>query len=286
MFLLAQTEAPQSFTETIRTSLQQTLTDMWTETVALIPNVAGMLVILLLGYLIAVVFRWVASTVLARVQFDAICEKTGLTEIMRSLGVEMSPSQIVGKLVFYGILLMFLVSAVDVLGMERVSQSISTLLGYIPSVIGALVILTFGLMLANFVRAMVRGAADRMGLEYAGAVGQLVYGLLIIVIGSLAVAQLQIETDLINRVIEISLMAAGAGLAIALGFGTRDTARNVVAGVYARESYPSGAKLTVGDSQGTVEAVHSVNTKIKTTDGKVIYVPNGQLMEMLIREEP
>ena len=64
--------------------------------------------------------------------------------------------------------------------------------------------------------------------------------------------------------IEIVLIAIGAALAISLGLGTRETARNVVAGVYARESFQTGAKLVVGEDRGTVDHVGAVNTKVQS----------------------
>jgi small-conductance mechanosensitive channel len=123
-----------------------------------------------------------------------------------------------------------------------------------------------------------------MGVEYAKAASQLAYGVLLVMIASLAIGQLQIETALLNRVIEITLIAVGAALAISLGFGTRDVARNVVAGVYARDSFKVGASITLGETRGTVEAVTAVNTRIRTTAGDTVYIPNAQLVDSMVRE--
>ena len=221
---------------------------------------------------------------LKRVRFDTASEKTGLSEAMQKVGIRRSASEIVGVLVFWFLMLTFLISAADALGLDNVSRTIDSFVTYLPKAIGAAVVLVIGLLIASFVRTAVRAALERIGLDYANPASQLAYGVLIVVIASLAVGQLQIEVALLNRVIEIVLLAVGAALAIALGFGTRDVARHVVAGVYVRESFKTGTYLAVGDSRGTLEAVTALNTKIRTEDGETLYIPNAQLVESMVRE--
>ena len=283
MKLLAQTTTTWSgqITDTIQTSM----TELWAKVAGFVPNLVGMLVILLVGYGVSKLLQWMATAVLKRIRFDHASEKTGLNDTMQRIGVRRTASEIVGLLVFWFFMLTFLISAAEALGLENVSQTIDTFVAYLPKVIGAAIILVVGLLLAGFVQSAIRAALDRIGIEYAGAASKMAYGLLIIVIGSLAVGQLQIETGLINRVIEIVLLAVGAALAIALGLGTRDLAKHVVAGVYARESFRTGAKLSLGDTRGTVEAVTAVNTRIRTEDGDTIFVPNAQLMDSMVRED-
>ena len=108
--------------------------------------------------------------------------------------------------------------------------------------------------------------------------------MIVLVVGSLAVGQLNLNTALVDRVIEIFLMATGAALAIAIGFGSRDMAKQVVAGVYARETFVEGTKINVGEYDGTVDAVRAVNTTIRMGNGKTVVIPNAQLMEMNVEQ--
>jgi small-conductance mechanosensitive channel len=270
---------------TIGGSFQQSMTEMWTKLAGFIPNLIGMLLILVVGYLVSKVLQWTAAAVLKRIRFDRAAEKTGLSESMGKIGIKRTASEIVGLLVFWFFMLTFVISAADALGLENVTKTIDSFVGYLPKVIGATVILVVGLLIAGFVRTAVRTALERIGIEYASAASKLAYSVLIVLIGSLAFGQLQIEITLVNRVIEIVLLAAGAALALALGFGTRDIARHVVAGVYARESFKVGTHLRFGEDEGTVEAVTAVNTRVRTPQGEKIYIPNGQLVESLVREE-
>lgn len=282
--LLAQAET-MGFVERIRMSLTDTFYEMWDGAIDLIPRITALLAVLIVGYILAKVLRWITRSALSRVPFDQTCDRIGLHEVTRSLGIAQPASQLMGRLIFLAVMLVTFVAAVDVLEMESVSRAIDSLMSYIPHVIGALVIVMFGLVFANFARSMVLAGGERLGFEYAGVVAQFVYGILVVVIGSLAVGQLQLNTALVDRVIEIGLMAAGAALALALGFGTRDMARHVVAGVYARESFPAGSTVKLGDNEGTIQAVRAVNTAIEISGGKTVLIPNGQLMETTVQQQ-
>ena len=292
MYLLAQVDSVKEgaarvteWSTHLKDSVVQSVSELASTVASFIPSLVGALAILILGYVVSKGLQRFASGLLKKLHFDTASEKAGLGESLSSIGVKLTPSEMVGKLVFRLFMLTTLISAADVLGLENVSQTIDSFVAYLPNVIGAALIVVIGLMLAGFVRKLVEGAADRIGLDYAKPVAKLVYGILVVLVGTLAIGQLQIETALLNRVIEIVLIAIGAALAISLGFGTRETARNVVAGVYARESFRSGAKLVIGEDRGTVDHVGAVNTKFKSADGATLYIPNGQLLEMTVKEE-
>ena len=258
--------------------------NIWEGVVAFVPNLIVALILLLIGYIVSAAFRWVASMVLQRMGIDVLCEKTGLTEMSHTVGLNSSPSRMFGQLIFYGSMFTFVTIAIDILGMDNLSKGVESLIAYLPNVVGAMVILISGLIFANFVRGTVTGAADRVGVEYGNALGGVVFGALLIVIGTMVVGQLQLETALVNRTIEIVLLAGGAAVAIALGFGTRDAARQIVAGVYARESFEPGTMITVGDFQGEVLAVEKVNTKLRSADGGILVIPNAQLIESQVQQ--
>jgi small-conductance mechanosensitive channel len=128
----------------------------------------------------------------------------------------------------------------------------------------------------------VRSGAESINFEYAEGVAKLSFGILVVIIAGLAIGQLKIETALLNRVIEIVIIAVAVTIALALGFGARELAHNLLAGFYARETYKPGSNIRVGESEGTLEAVGSVNSRIKTTGGAV-YVPNSQLVGTVVR---
>lgn len=224
-----------------------------------------------------------ATTILRRMGFDRAAARIGLNGVLERGHIKSSPAEIVGTLAFWFIMLTFVVSAADSLGLGNVSRTIESFVAYLPNVVGAVAITVVGLILAGFVRDAVQRGAESVGVEYADALGKLVHVVLIVLVGTLAVGQLKLNVVLVTRVIEILLIAGGAGLALTLGLGTRDLSKNIVAGVYARDMYSPGMQLTVGTDSGAVEEVGAISTRIRTPNGEAVYVPNGQFLETVVR---
>ena len=259
-------------------------TTLWAKLVGFTPKLLAVLIIMVVGYVVSAVLRRVAVAVLRRVGFDEACRRIGARALLDRAGIDSAVSQVIGALVFWLFLLTFLISAAETLGLHNVSLTIDALVRYLPNVIGAMVIAVVGLMVAHFVRDAVRAGTAGLGVEYARGVSGVIHVMLIVIVASLAVGQLRIQTELFNRVVEIVLVASGGALALALGLGTRDIARHLVTGAYARELFRPGTELTVGDESGTVDEVGALFTRLAGRDGRRMYVPNGQLTESVLHE--
>ena len=248
-----------------------------------IPALAGALIIFIAGYIVAKIVQKMATVILRRLSLDVASERVGLKYTLARAEIHLSVSQIVGKIVFWVIMLTFLIPAAETLGLERVSETIGALIAYLPNVIGAALIVVVGMVVARFIQDLVRSGAESINLEYADAVGKFAYVVLLVIIAGLAIGQLRVETALLNRVIEIIIIAAGATLAIGLGFGSRQVAQNLIAGFYVRERHKQGTAVKLGDQEGVLEVVGSVSTRIRTKDGQSVFLPNSQLIENVVR---
>ena len=271
------------FTDAMRAEVMlEALKSLWIAVAAFIPTLVGALLIVIVGYIVAKILGRVTTVVLKRVRLDSASERVGLKDTLGRADIRASISQILGLIVFWVIMLTFLIPAAETLGLEKVSETIDSLIAYLPNVIGATLIIVIGLVIAHFVRNLVRSAAESIRFEYAEGVAKLANGVLIVIIAGLAIGQLKVEVALLNRVIEIVIIAAAAALTIALGLGSRELAHNLMAGFYAREQFKPGSSLTIGADSGTLEEVGTVNSKVKTSDGKMLYVPNHQLVESVV----
>ncbi len=268
-----------------KNSVLEAMTALWTKVAEFVPSFFGMLVIVILGYLISKGLAKITVAVLTKAHFETASNRTGLGATLSKVGIKASASEIVGKLVFWLFMLTFLISASETLGLENVSRTIDTFVDYLPNVIAAALIGVLGLMLAHFIRSVVETAAEGLGFEYSRAVSRLVHIVLIVVVGTLAIDQLGIETNILNSVIEIVLIATGAAVAIAIGLGTRNVANSVVAGVYARDIYKPGTDIRFKNIEGSVDSIGSITTRVRTTDGNFVHIPNDQLVQSIVWED-
>ncbi len=258
------------------------LRELLNKVAAFVPQLIGAIVILLLGYFIAWAVKKVLTKVLKKIHLDDASERVGLAEVLKKAQLRSTASEIMGKILFWVVFLTLLIPATETLGLEKVSETIDSLINYLPNVLGAALIVVVGLVVAYFVRNIVWSAAEGIEFQYAEAVGRMTYGVMIIIVAVLAVGQLQIETELLKSVIQIVLFAAGAAVAIAVGFGSQGLARNVMAGLYLQEQFKKGAKVEFDKTDGTIEEVGTVSTVIKTKAGQM-HVPNGQMMDTVVK---
>ena len=259
---------------------------LWVEVAKFVPNLIGALVILLLGYLIAKVVQKAITGLLRRVRMDNASERVGLAGVLRKAQLRSTASEIMGKILFWVLFLTFLIPATETLGLEKVSETINALIDYLPNVLGAALIVVVGLVVSYFVRNIVWSAAEGVQFQYAEAVGKSTYGVMIVIVAILAVGQLQIETELLNRVIEIVLIAAAAAFGISVGFGGQHIVRNLLAGLFLKDQIAQGEKLRIdgaeGALEGTLEKVGAIKSSIRT-DNAMVHVPNGQMLDAVIK---
>ncbi len=271
--------------ETVQ-ALQQTFLDpmtaLWTKVAAFTPNLIAAIAMIVIGYFVAKFVGAIISKLLNKIGLNRLSDTVGTNRALKQAGVDKTASDILGLIVFWLIMLTFILSAADALGLPRVSATIDDFVLYLPKVIAAVIVLMLGLFVAHFVRTSVRSAAEGMNLDYAKPLASTVYGLLVVIVASLAVEQLDIEVTLFNYVVSIVLIAVSAALALSLGLGTRDIAGNIVAGIYARDLFKAGDKVEYGDIEGTIVEVGTTKTTIRSGTSSAITVCNRNLIDATI----
>lgn len=263
-------------------SLVTAMTALWTKVANFIPNLFGALVVVLLGFVVAKLLDTLLSKLLAKFGLDRLMAGTGMTKMLSRGGIQVPISTLIGKIVNWFVLLIFLVSAAESLGLERVSATLDMLALYLPKVFGAALVLLAGVMLAQLVNGLVRGAAEGIGLEYAAGVGRIAQGLVIIIAISVAISQLEVKTDLLNHVIVIGLITVGLAIALAMGLGSREIAGQILAGIYVRELYQVGQQVRIGEVEGQIEEIGTVKTTVLTDEGELVSLANRSLLEQRV----
>lgn len=261
-------------------SLVGAMSTLWQKIAAFIPSLIGALVVVIVGFVVARLLDALLSKLLAKIGLDRLAQSTGLSKMLGRVGIKAPSSVLIGKIVYWFVLLVFLVSALESLGLERISATLDTLALYVPKVFAAALVLLAGILLAQLLNTVVAGAAEGVGIEYSAALGRLSQGLVIIISISVAIGQLEIKAELLNYVIAIILLSVGMAGALAIGFGCRGIAAQIIAGIYVRELYELGQQVEVDGIAGTVEEMGTVKTIIQTPQGELVYFANRTLLEL------
>ena len=267
-----------SILEAIRASFTDPMI-IWGKFAATLPNLIAALFLLIVGHFLAKLLGQITARLLKKLNLDKLSESTGLGNVSEKTGFDATPSTILGKIVYWLVFLTFLISAADTLGLERVSSTIDNFVLYLPKVVGAFLVGIIGLFVAGLIRTAVETSLSSMNLGYEKVIGGIIYTIIVIVVVSLAIGQLEIETALLNQVVTIFLFAGAGAVALAMGLGTRDVAGSVVAGVYVREMFQPGHLIKIDDLEGVVIEVGSTSLLLETGEQKQVTIPNRQILD-------
>jgi hypothetical protein len=205
---------------------------------------------------------------------------------MKQVGINRNVAWIVGKIVFWLTMCVFLTAAFNILGLPTVSGAMNEVVGYIPKLLVATVVVVVGLLIATFLRGVVATSTDRVGISYSEHLANGVYYVLALMTFIAAFDQLNIEFKILEQMILIAFGAVALGFALALGFGGKEVMGGILAGYYTRQRLHAGDRVTVGGMEGTVREVGPVATVIETEEDGLLNrhsVPNTKMLAEAVR---
>jgi hypothetical protein len=224
-----------------------------------VPRFIGFLVILLIGWLIATAISKAVTFLLRKVGFDRLAERIGLSRIGQQSGVTLDAAGILGKIVYWFLFLIFLVPAVDALGLTAVSTILNQLIAYLPNVFVALLILFLGTFAATIAADIVRGATSKAKMGNPNLFANLARYAIIGFVTLMALEQLGIAPALLNILFTAIVGAAALAAALAFGLGGQETARTYLA----RTERATSQAATQMQQNGTQEQAQTLAPTVR-----------------------
>lgn len=268
--------------------IQQMLIEMMTNvtsgTIDFLPKLVGAFIVLLLGWIIAKLLRAILVRSI-QVSLDQLLERSGVTETLEQASISAQPSQIVGSIVYWLVLTLFLMGAAEIVELDSVTGAIQRILGYVPNVISAAVLLAAGVFLARFIGKVVNSGATAAGLSYAKGLSAVAQTSIVIMVLVVTLEQLGVETQILVTVITVTVAAMTAGMGLAFALGSRDIVTGILAGHYLRQTLPEGEVIEVDGRRGRVDQIGPIATTFR--DGTSSWsIPNRRLMNEVIGSSP
>ena len=264
-------------------SLNQILTQILT----FIPHFVNGLIILIIGYAISALIRWVVRFVLQRVRLQDLADRAGITNAMRGLGIRAQLPEMIAQIIFFFLILSFATSAVRLMGLTTVADLLASVLFFIPKAISAALLILFGSMLARFLGNTIAAVADSVNITYSTALGKIIEYAILAFVVVLAISTLGIDTTILTTSLTIIIAAAGLAIALTFGLGSREAAKNVIAGIYVRQNFRPGQRITLGEHNGTVRTTSGAYTVLDTVgdngERETLSLPNLLLLKGAVR---
>lgn len=185
---------------------------------ALIPNVLGAIVIIAVGVFISKLVAQLLQSLLAGVGADELVSK-----VTGNADKKVMLSKIIANVVQYVLVIVFLVQGINVLNLAILTGIGSAIIGYMPAVIAAIIILGIGLFAASTAEAAI---IKKFPEAKAGA---LVAKIAIYVfVAFVCFNQLGVAIDIVEKTFILIVAAVCIAFAIAFGVGGKTFAANTL----------------------------------------------------------
>ena len=208
--------------------LQQSFSLLW----ELLPSIVGAGLVLLAGYILAKLVQKGVSRLLRRLGLNDLLRKAGVQGAVDSAAAHFNPSRIVAHLAFWVVMFTAMLVAANALGIDSLAPVVSELVGYVPSVIAAIVIVILGIVLGDFVGGLIMASTHSLHggptLARAGKAGVVVLAVF------MALQELGVATNIVTTAFAILFGAVALAAALSFGLGNRELAGEITRAWYSR----------------------------------------------------
>ncbi|KKP86792.1 MAG: Conserved TM helix repeat-containing protein [Candidatus Roizmanbacteria bacterium GW2011_GWA2_35_8] len=200
------------------------LVDFFQKLGGYLPSLFGGLIILIIGLLIGGIVKHVIMSILAFLKIENVFEKARLFKKQEVKIWE----EVLVEILKWALIIVFLIPALEVWGLNQATQVLNQFLFYLPNVIVAVVIAFVGLLAANLAADLVRHSIRTVRSSSANGLAvftkwSINFFTVLVVLNQLGVAQ-----DLVRILFTgiVAMLSIAGGLAF--GLGGRDTAQELL----------------------------------------------------------
>ncbi len=180
------------------------------------------------GWAAAVLLRLLLWRFLELVRFNRLCDRLGITEFLRKGQTKNGPSRLVGLIAYWTMLLVTLFQISRILDIKVVTSFSDKLAAIVPGLLAGIFVGIIGLAVVTFIGNFVMTLARNAGLSHAALIARTVKVAGYILVGGMALGELDIGRAMVTTVLQILIAAIAFGFALAFALGCKDMARDAV----------------------------------------------------------
>jgi len=218
--------------ETWRAAISDSLNKFLGKVITFLPNLLAMITILIIGFLIAWIFKKLIFHFLKAIQFDRVSKQWGLTDILSKRGMAYSPANLLSRFFYWVIVLITLILGINALEVAATQNLITQFFNYLPHLFAAVFILVIGYLISIFLGQAILIAAVNAQMESARLLSRAVRWFIIVLSLTMALYHLGIAEKVIIAAFIIVFGGIVLALAIAFGWGGRELAKDFLERLY------------------------------------------------------
>ena len=150
--------------EKYRQVLEESLSDILTSTVQLLPKIILGILGLIVAWILVKIIMFILKRILKAAKMDRLSQKFTDAKLFGDKEVKVDLIKITLGITKILLILLFAVVLSEVLGLTAISDGIVSIFGYLPTLFSAILILGGGLYLASLVKKATLTLFDSMGI--------------------------------------------------------------------------------------------------------------------------
>ncbi|HCC48746.1 MAG TPA: hypothetical protein DEQ38_11615 [Elusimicrobia bacterium] len=210
----------------------QPVLEVWHSFSAYAPKLVAAFAFVLFGLFIARIASSLLEQFLRKIKLDTHTSSVGINELFIRFGFGKSPSHVLSFIVYWSLLLVFMVTAANILNLTVISEILQRAVGFLPNLVAAIFIGFGGLMFARFMSDVVMNSATSNNLRGGRSLAKIVNFVIVVLTIIASIEQLGIKMKTIYRGLDIVFISLGLSFAIAVGLGAKDIAHDILKNLF------------------------------------------------------
>lgn len=208
------------------TILTGPLKDFLQRLFAFLPNLLSSLIIFILGLFLGWILKKIIVKIAKLFKTDHFCTTLGVTEACEKIGIKGLPSQLIGRIFYWLVVIIFTIIALYALKVPAIENVLEKFVLYLPNIFIAVLLIIVGYLLGNFLGRTILIAAVNAGMRFASLLARGVKILIFVFAFAMALEQLGIGRNIVVVAFTILFSGIVFALALAFGLGGKDIARD------------------------------------------------------------
>ena len=232
-----------------------------------LPQLAGAVATLVIGWIIARLLRGLTVKILGG--FDRFSNFFGIGKFVATGSANEATARTIGNVVFWVVILFFLTSATNLLGLTMFSGWLDRLVAHLPNILSGGLIIFAGIVFGNLANDAAQTAAQNMPPRPRVLLGRSAQVFTLATMVVIGVDQIGIDITLLITVMAVAIGAMLGGLAIAFSLGSRTFVSNLIGARYLSKDYRAGERIRIGETEGVILEISTVSVVLDTEEGRV-----------------
>lgn len=211
------------------TTLEESFRGLWNDVLQFLPEILLAAVVVIIGWIIGGLLKGLIERIFTKLRVNEALDAAGVDKLTDRAGYKLKAGFFVGTLVKWFVILVFIVAALEILNLDQVNVFFrDVVLGYLPKVIVAVLILLIATVVANVASASVSAGSRAAGFGASDMLASLTrYAILVFAVLA-AMSQLEIAPEMVQTLFTGIVFAAALATGLAFGLGGKEAAAKYV----------------------------------------------------------